>query len=207
MKLTETALVEVLAAIRSPNPTPGGGSASAIAGALGASLLAMVAAMSGHRAASDEDANRLQAAGWLCTEISERLTDLIDQDSEAYDLVVAAYRLPRLSDEERTARSAAIQKALIGAVDAPLPVMRRSAEAVENAAIVAAFGNRNAASDVGVALELLAAAQRGAKLNVDINLVSIKDADYARRVREDANTLAAGCETGITVARARLAET
>ncbi|MGH9373911.1 MAG: cyclodeaminase/cyclohydrolase family protein, partial [Vicinamibacterales bacterium] len=166
MKLTEMSVVDLLAAVRSPRPTPGGGSASALAGAFGASLLAMVASMPRHRAESAEEVDSLQAAGRRCHELSERLTALVDQDSAAYDLVVAAYRLPKASDVEKSERSQRIQEALRSAVEAPLDVMRRCAEAVEAVRVVEAFGSPNATSDVGVALELLAAGLRGARLNV-----------------------------------------
>ena len=183
MKLADTPLAQLLAAFRSPDPTPGGGSASALAGALGASLLTMVAAMPKHRAASEEDVDRLQAAGRRCSDAAGRLTALVDEDAQAYDRVVAAYRLPKASDAEKAARSTGIQQAMTGAIEVPLEIMRRAADALDAAPVVAEFGNPNAASDVGVAVELLAAAIRGARLNVDINLDSVKDEAYASRVR------------------------
>ena len=206
MTVANRSLLDLLAAIRSPEPTPGGGSVSAIAGALGASLLAMVGSMPKHRAQSEEDVERLRAAAGRCTDLSERLTTLADVDTSAYQQVMEAYRLPKGTDEEKSARSARIQEALVGAVESPIEVMRRCAEAIEAAAVVAAFGNPNAASDVGVALELLGAGARGARLNVDINLPSIRDAAYVERVRGAAATLDAECATGIQAARARLAQ-
>jgi glutamate formiminotransferase/formiminotetrahydrofolate cyclodeaminase len=158
-----------------------------------------------HRAASEEDVDRLHRATDRCTRLSERLAGLVDEDSGAYDQVVAAYRLPRGSEAEKAERSARIQEALKAAVEVPLEVMRRSAEAIEAASVVAAFGNSNAASDVGVALELLGAGARGARLNVEINLPDLKNAELADRARVEASTLAAECETGVAAARARLA--
>jgi formiminotetrahydrofolate cyclodeaminase len=204
MTLSGIPLAELLAAVRAPTPTPGGGSASAVAGALGASLLTMVASMPKHRAGSEEDAIRLQAAGRRCARLSERLTALIDRDSEAYDMVLAAYRLPKASEPEKSERSARIQDAIRAAVAAPLEVMRASAEAIEAAAVVAAFGNPHAASDVGVALEVLSAALRGARLNVEINLASMKDGTYAADVRHEIETLTLAAETGVATARRRL---
>ena len=205
MKLTDTPLTALLAAFRSPSPTPGGGSASALAGALGASLLAMVASMPKHRAASEEDIDRLQAAAQRCTELSHQLTGLVDRDSEAYDLVVAGYRLPKASEGEKAERAARIQQALRTAVDVPLEVMRRCSEAIEAGAIVATFGNPNAASDVGVGLELLLAAERGARFNVEINLAALKDEAYVARVRQQSATLDSECAAGADAIRARLA--
>jgi formiminotetrahydrofolate cyclodeaminase len=205
MKLIEKTVADFLDAIRAPAPAPGGGSASALAGALGASLLTMIAALPRHRAGSEEDAARLTASGARCREISGQLASLIDADSDAYEGVIAAYRLPKASEDEKSARSARIQEALVSAVETPLGIMRRSVEAIDDAAVVAAFGNANAASDVGVALELLSAAVRGGKLNVEINLSSIKDAAYADRTRQQVGTLIAACERGAAAARTRLA--
>jgi methenyltetrahydrofolate cyclohydrolase len=207
MKLSETPINEALAAFRSTAPTPGGGSASALAGALGASLLAMVAGMPRHRAASEEDVDRLHAAASRCAQVSEALAALIDRDSDAYELVVAAYKLPKTSEAEKADRSARIQEGLTGAIDVPLDIVQRCADAIETGPVVARFGNPNAASDVGVALELLTAGWRGARLNIEINLGSIKDAHYAERVRNRLNTLALECDNGVTAAKAALSET
>ena len=187
MKLSRLPVNELLAAFRSPSPTPGGGSASALAGALGAALLAMVASMPRHRAASADEGHRLEAAADRCAEISARLETLVDEDSQAYEQVVAAYRLPKVSPEEKTERSRRIQEALRTATEVPLDVMRRCVEAIEAAATVAALGNPNASSDVGVALELLSAAVRGAGMNVGINLATISDAAYADGARRQAD--------------------
>jgi methenyltetrahydrofolate cyclohydrolase len=206
MKLTEQRVVDLLAAFRSSDPTPGGGSASALAGAVGASLLAMVAALPKPRASADADVARLQASGARCGQLAERLTALVDRDSEAYDLVMGAYRLPKTTDEEKTARSARIQDALRAAIDAPLDVMRASREALAQAIAIAALGNRNAASDVQVGVELLGAALRGARLNVEINLGSVKDAGYVAGVRGELDELSSASDRDGAAARARLAE-
>jgi formiminotetrahydrofolate cyclodeaminase len=204
MKLTDRSLHELLAAIRDPSPTPGGGSVSGLAGALGASLLTMVASMTKHRAASEEDVERLQAAASRCAELSARLERLVDEDSAAYEAVVAAYRLPRGSDAEKTDRRSRIQGALVAAVETPLEVMRHCNDAIEAAATVARFGNPNAASDVGVALELLTAGGKGARLNVEINLASLDDQAYVGRVREMVSVLDTEATTGADAARAAL---
>jgi len=185
VKLTERRVDDLLQAFRSPDPTPGGGSAAALAGALGASLLAMVAGLPKSRAATEEDAERLQAAGRRCAAIAGDLTTLVDRDSEAYDLVVGAYKQPKRTDEEKSARSAAIQQAMRAAIAAPLDVMRACAAAAEQGVVVAALGNPSASSDVRVGFELLGAGLRGAKLNVEINLGSVKDAAYVETVRRD----------------------
>jgi len=185
MNLVKQSVTDLLAAFRSAEPTPGGGSAAALAGAMGASLVAMVAGLPKSKAATEEDAQRLRAAGERCTALARELETLVDADSAAYDLVMAAYKRPKATDEDKAARSAAIQAALRDAIAAPLAVMRACAAAAEQAVVVAGLGNPSAASDVAVGVELLNAALRGAKLNVEINLGSLKDADYVAKARSD----------------------
>ena len=191
MRLTAMSVSELLAAFRSSEPTPGGGSAAALAGAVGASLLSMVAGLPKPAAATDEDLAGLRAAGDTCTTLAQQCESLIDRDSAAYDGVVAAFRLPKGTDPEKAARTAAIQDALKAATEAPLEVMRRCADALRLVTVVGDKGNPNASSDVQVAKAMLVAGLRGAHLNVAINLGSIKDAEYVDRVRREAEGLAA----------------
>ena len=189
MSLTTKTVTGFLEAVRSPEPTPGGGSAAALAGAMGASLLAMVAGLPKSKAATAEDAARLAAAGTRCTALAEELRALVDRDSEAYEQVMAAYRRPKGTDEEKASRSAAIQDAMRAATAAPLDVMRACAAAAEQGVVVSAMGNPSASSDAAVGFELLAAGLRGAKLNVEINLGSVKDAEYVRRIQSEVEEL------------------
>lgn len=191
MKLTTQSVSDLLAAFRSSDPTPGGGSASALSGAVGASLLAMVAALAKPQATGDEDVTRLTRAGTRCAELALQLERLVDRDTEAYDLVVGAYRLPKATDEEKAARVAAIQAALKAATEAPLDVMRLCREALMLAPVVGSLGNANASSDVKVAVGLLRAGLEGARENVEINLGSVKDVSYVQRVRDESLALAA----------------
>jgi formiminotetrahydrofolate cyclodeaminase len=207
MKLTDRTVTELLAAFRSSEPTPGGGSASALSGAVGASLLAMVARLPWPRGATAEDIERLASAGSRCAALSEQLATLVDRDSDAYDLVVTAYRLPRHTEEEKRTRHGAIQTAMRAATDAPLDVMRACGAAIELGAVVAAFGNRSASSDLLVGLELLGAGLRGARLNVDINLGTLQDAAYTESARHETDRLASSAETGIAAVRAAVANT
>jgi formiminotetrahydrofolate cyclodeaminase len=204
MRLIDHSVHDLLARFRSPDPTPGGGSASALAGAIGASLLAMVAALPKSKAATEEDVERLSSAGVRCAHLSDQLAAFVDRDTDAYALVVAAYRLPKHTDDEKSVRTIHIQEALRQATDVPLEVMRTCMEAIEQGEVVAQFGTPNASSDVQVAMELLGAGLRGARLNVEINLGSVKDADYAGRVREDVARLTREAQRGITAAHDRL---
>jgi len=189
MTLGASALSTVLEQFRSSNPTPGGGSAAALAGALGASLLAMVASLPRPRATGDEDVRNLRDAGQRCETMAKDLERLIDRDAEAYDLVVDAYRLPKTTDEEKAVRADAIQAALKVAISTPMDVMRACARALGESDAIGALGNANASSDVKVGIELLRAGLRGAQLNVEINLGSVKDRAYAENVAREMQDL------------------
>jgi formiminotetrahydrofolate cyclodeaminase len=206
IKLTDRTFNDLLRAFGSSDPTPGGGSASALAGAVGASLLAMVSRLPRPRAADAADVERLEAAGRSCDVMSGRLALLVDRDSDAYDGVVNAYRMAKATEDEKVERSLRIQQALRAAIEAPLDVMRTCAGAIGQAAVIVRFGNRNASSDVQVALELLAAGLRGAKVNVEINLGSITDQQYAGGVRSEAERLIAESTAGVAAAREQLAQ-
>ncbi len=187
--LVDRPMRDLLAAFASPDPTPGGGSASALAAAVGASLLAMVASLPKTRHGSEADRAALAASSPALDAVRRALAAAIDADSAAYDHVVAAYRLPKATADEQAARKAAVQRALQEATDVPLGVMRHTVDALEQASIVAAHGHVPAASDIGVALALLAAASAGAKLNVDANLAGVTDAGYRERTAAEAQTL------------------
>jgi formiminotetrahydrofolate cyclodeaminase len=182
MTLTHKSVKALLEEFRSPAPTPGGGSASALAGAVGASLLAMVAGLPKPRAATDADLHRLRAAGARCTELAMDLEALVDRDSEAYEMVVGAYRLPKQTDEERAVRATRVQTALAAAIAAPLDVMRACSAGIALVPVLQTLGNPNASSDVQVGQELLRAGLRGAQLNVETNLGSVKDQSYVAAI-------------------------
>src|SRR5262249_8496043 len=189
--LRDLAISDLLAAFSSPDPTPGGGSAAALSSAIGASLLLMVASLPKTRTSSDDDRAALAAAAGTLAGIRDRLTAAIDEDTAAYDGVVAAYRLPKGTGDEDAARQAAVPGGRRAATEVPLEVMKQSAGGREQATVVAAHGYRSASSDVGVALALLIAGTTGAKLNVDVNLGAIGDIGYRAAVGEEAGDLMA----------------
>jgi formiminotetrahydrofolate cyclodeaminase len=178
MSLTDQSVRDLLTAFSSADPTPGGGSAAALASAVGASVLMMVAGLPKTRSGSDDERAALRAATGVLAALRQRLTDAIDADTVAYDQVVAAYKLPKGSADEQSARKAAIQQALRGATEVPLGVVHLSAAALDQAVVIARGGHRAAVSDVGVAVALLRAGLRGARLNVDINIGSVSDTTY-----------------------------
>ncbi|MBI3402481.1 MAG: cyclodeaminase/cyclohydrolase family protein [Acidobacteria bacterium] len=183
--LVDRSTRDLIAAFASPDPTPGGGSASALASAVGAALLQMVAGLAKTRTGADDERAALTEAALALGELSRQLTDAIDADATAYDRVVAAYKRPKASPDDQQARTAAIQGALRAATGVPMDVMRLSARALAQAEIVAAHGHRGAASDAGVAVALLRAGLQGAGLNVDINLGSVSDVKYADGARNE----------------------
>jgi formiminotetrahydrofolate cyclodeaminase len=186
MRLLDTSVRNLLAAFSSPDPTPGGGSAAALASATGASLLVMVASLPKTRNGSDDDRQALAGAIPSLKALAHQLADAVDADAAAYAGVVAAYKLPKGTDDEQQARKATIADALRAATAVPLAVMQLSADAIDLARIVAGHGYRSAASDVGVALALLGAGLRGARLNVDVNLSGKEDV-HAAAARAEAD--------------------
>ena len=160
---------DLLDRFASTDPTPGGGSAAALSGATGAALVAMVCAMPKTRTGAAEERGRLDTALGRAREASSRLRSLVDEDSAAFDAVMAAYRLPKATDEEKGARKTAIAQAMAGATQVPVQtaeacvvVMRAAVEAAQN-------GNANALSDARTGGAMAWAGLLGAAENVRIN--------------------------------------
>ena len=201
---TELSLKQFLDALASANPTPGGGTAAAIAGAMGTSLLVMVTGLAKSRNNTDEEKTALARARECLTPIATHLTKLADTDAQAFDRVMDAYRLARNTDEEKAARSRAIQTALQGATTAPLDTLRACADALAHGRVVAEHGNRAAASDAGVAIGLLRAAASGAQANVQANLDSIKDEAFKAATGAEAARLLAAAAADAHAAMQKL---
>ena len=187
---SEFVLIDLLDAYASNAPVPGGGSAAALAGALGVSLLVMAARLPKSRTGAPEEATDLAEAGARLRLLRDTLVQLIDADSDAYRAVMAAMKLPKTADDEKAVRTAALQSALKGATDVPLDVMRAGQQALAGAVIVARNAYRVAASDVATGIELLASSVRSAGLSVDGNLAAIKDDSYTARVSVEREELA-----------------
>jgi formiminotetrahydrofolate cyclodeaminase len=200
----EMALADLMDALSSTDPVPGGGSAAALAGAVGTSLLLMVAGIPKTKTGAPEETADLAEAESRLRPLRDQLLELVDRDSEAYNEVMAAFRLPKDTDAGKATRKEAIDRATRGATDTPLDTMRACQQALRGAVIVATNGNRRTTSDVGVGVELLLAALRGARMNVDINLSTLDDAAYAARVKEEAEALERDAETDAGAARRAL---
>jgi formiminotetrahydrofolate cyclodeaminase len=190
-RFANMSVAQLMAALSSPEPTPGGGTAAAIAGAMGASLLVMVTGLAKSRTNTDDEKTALAGARAAIEPAIARLTQLADEDTTAFNAVMAAFKLPKATDEEKAARSAAIQSALRGATDTPLQTVRVCVDALHHGGVVGEHGNRSAASDAGVAIGLLKAAADGAAANVRINLDSLKDESYKSATRQALEALIA----------------
>jgi len=178
-----------LDSVASRTPTPGGGSVAAIAAATGAALVAMVARLTMGREGFEAVEPRM-------AEIEERadaeravLLELADRDAEAFEAVMEAFALPKRSDDEKAARSMAIQAAFVGAADVPMEVARRAVELLGLALETVSTGNPDAASDGASGAAMLHAAVLCATSNVDINAASLKDAQAASALRTSAEDL------------------
>ena len=140
----------------------------------------MVAGLPKTRTNSDAERAQLSEARAALTSIRDRLLVLADQDTEAYNSVVAAFRLPKSTDAEKAARKQAIAAGMRAATDIPLETLRTAAEACAHGKVVAQYGNPSASSDVRVALELLEASSAGAAANVEVNLTSLDDEAFRK---------------------------
>ena len=182
-------LAQLLDAFASNQPVPGGGSAAALAGAVGASLLIMVAGLPKTRHGTDEERSALTATAARLRPLRDELASLIDRDSEAYTSVINAYRLPRSTVAEQAARRDAIDEAMRAATEAPLATIRACERAMREAEVIVSSGAASASSDVAVGIELLKTAARGAGMNVDTNLAAVKDDEYVQRVSQELRDL------------------
>lgn len=164
--------------LASKSATPGGGSAAAIMGAMGAALVSMVCNLTigkkNYEAVEPEMKELLAKAETL----RAQLMDMVRADVEVFDKVMSAYGLPRETDEQKAARSEAIQLALKAATDVPIECAKACAEVIRLSKIAAEKGNRNVISDAGVAVVAGYAALKSAALNVYVNAGAIKDETF-----------------------------
>jgi formiminotetrahydrofolate cyclodeaminase len=180
--------------LASKAPTPGGGSAAAIMGAMGAALVSMVCNLTiGKKNYAEVDVE-MQAILARSEHLRTSLTDMIRADVDVFGQVMEAYGMPKDSGEEKLLRSEAIQAALKAATDVPLACAKASAEVIALSRIVAEKGNKNVVSDAGVADLAGYAALKSAALNVFVNISSIKDEAFVQDRLAQINTLLADNE-------------
>ena len=179
-RLTNLPTRELIERLATSDPIPGGGSASALAGAMAAALVHMVVALTANRPAAAGNEEILDEIGSEAVAAQSELLRLAELDAAAYDAVIRARRLPKDTELERQSRDTQVHQATREATLAPLETVRRAADVLGLAERLAPIGNRNAVSDVGVGALLAVTAMRGAALNVRINLPYLANDDPLR---------------------------
>ena len=183
MTWAQKTLREFQDALASSDPTPGGGSAAGVALGQAAALAVMVSDLTLSKDSLQD--------GWTISEKVKRVAiplleeglELATQDSDAFDAVVASFRLPKATDDEKASRRDSIRSATLGAAEVPFRTASKALDLLELLPELAEKGNPNAASDVGVAGLLASAALKGAVFNVEINLESLPES-YGEEMRE-----------------------
>ena len=175
----------------SESPAPGGGSISAYMGALGAALGTMVANLSAHKRGWDDRWKEFSIWAEKGQATMKELVGLVDEDTAAFDRIMAAFGLPKGTEEEKAARAAAIEDATLYASQVPLRTMKASFKVFELAKAMAVDGNPNSVSDAGVGALAARSAVLGACLNVKINAVGLKDQEKAKALIAEAEGIAA----------------
>lgn len=182
-------LTGLLGRFASGDPTPGGGSASALAGALAASLARMVGALTMGKKGYEDVQAEAEALARDAAGLQKRLEAAVEGDAKSFEAVMAAMALPKDTDEDKTKRRYAMQLALQGATVAPMDVARACVEVGQRALRLLAVGNKNACTDAAVAVLLAGSGAEGALLNAAINLGGIKDEEWADARREECDAL------------------
>ena len=190
---------EYLDVLKSDAPAPGGGSASALAAAQGVGLVCMVCDLTlGKEKYADYQEICAQAKEKGMA-LYEELVESIDKDTDAFNLIAAAFKMPKETDEEKAARSKAIQAATVGATEVPYETMQLCMKGLETTAKIVGKSNPNAASDLGVAALNLVAGIKGAYLNVMINLPGIKAEEERARFADAADMVKRAEELGAKI--------
>ena len=191
--ITGISIDDFLDRLASKDPTPGGGGAAAIMGAMGAALVSMVCNVSygkkGYEAAEPE----LREVCAQSEALRKRLTGMVADDVSAFDELMAAYKLPKNTDEDKERRSLAIQASLKRATEVPLACARDCAEVIRLSRRAGEYGYLGVISDAGVGVSAAYAAARSAALNVYINAPSLKDRAFAERALAELEGIMTSC--------------
>jgi len=165
--------------LSSKAPAPGGGSAAALSGMLGAALTMMVVNLTigkkAWEALEDNIKNQIKADFAAIQTLNEELAVLVDEDTKAFTLFMQAMKLPKETETEKSYRDGQMQKASLFAMDVPLKTAEKCLQVLRHQKDIALYGNKGAISDIGVGAELASAGIKSAALNVKINLPSIDD--------------------------------
>ena len=175
--------------LASSSPAPGGGSVAALSGALGAALSSMVCNLTmgkqGYETAQDEIRQIYEKS----EDLRKDLTDLIDKDTEAFNEVMKAMKMPKDTEDQKEDRRHAMQAAFKHATEVPLETARKCTQILDVARIVAEKGNKNSISDAAVSALMAQTGLQAAILNVRINLTSIKDSEYVHNISTELHEL------------------
>jgi methenyltetrahydrofolate cyclohydrolase len=206
--ITQSSVENFLDDLASGAPTPGGGSAAAIMGAMGAALVSMVCNVTIGKKGYEAVEGEMKAVRLESERLRRRLTAMVAEDIAAFDSIMAAYKLPKAADEEKTARAAAIQAGLRRATETPMECARACAEVIALARRASEHGYLNVISDGGVGVLAGFTALRSAALNVYINAPALKDRAFAEQATVELgkllDTCAAESEAVYTLVRNKL---
>ncbi len=189
MKLQDLNIKDFMAKTSGSDPVPGGGSISALCGALSSALAEMVTGLTIGRKKYVDVEDEMKAIAPKMAEAQVKFLQFIDDDADAYNVVFDAFKLPKETDEEKSIRSVAIQDATLKAALVPLEVAKTAVEIMDSIAIIASKGNQNAITDACVAMMCARTATFGALLNVRINLSSLKDATKVAELSAECDRL------------------
>jgi len=187
--LVKLSVEEFSRVLGSNSPAPGGGSVAALSGALGANLVSMVCSLSIGKKDYESFDNELAEALKLSQTLSEGLLKRIDLDTEAFNSVMAAFKMTKQTEEEKKSRSAAIQAGFKEAVQSPLGIARECLDVLRLTNKLLGKSNTNALSDLGVASLQAYAGLEGAIMNVKINIPSIKDTNFVSETSLEVSAL------------------
>lgn len=192
-KLVDLTLTGYTDEIKGESPAPGGGSVSAYAAALGASLTQMVGSLTIDKKAfeglTDDEKSLMKENQKKLDSIRVELLDIVDTDANSFDDVMAAFKLPKETEEDKKKRTAAIQEGYKKALETPIHAAELGLEALRLQSIYANKGNKNAITDVGVGTLLLQSGVEGALFNALINLNSVKDTEYVENKRKQVDEI------------------
>ncbi|NQU06639.1 MAG: glutamate formimidoyltransferase [Calditrichaeota bacterium] len=189
--LTSMKITRFIDELASDSPAPGGGSVAALCGGLSAALASMVANLTFGKKGYTKHNTVMDKVAVKAQELKAKLVDYVDKDTEAFNKVMEVFGMPKKTEEQQAARNAAIDEANKGATLIPFEVLSLMPEVVKLARIVAEHGNRNLTPDAGVAGLTSALAARGAAYNVRVNLQSLPDDDFSRKLKKDTDRILA----------------
>jgi len=175
--------------VASDSPAPGGGSVAALSCSLGAGLISMLANLTIGKKGYEEVDDKMKEIALISNSAAELFLKVIDADTKAFDAFMDAMKMPKDTDEQKAARSAAMQGALKGAIYVPLQLAKDAATLIDTCEYAIKNGNKNAASDGAVALTMLRSGILAAIFNVRINLSGIKDGEFINKIGKEVDEL------------------